>query len=147
MELPGLLQNVIVPSHSGGVAAGGAGSTGSAGVGSGRQSAAEKLAQSAKVLEQPEGTDNKRETVALDHRFRVGTAVGKALQEATEYMNKLLFRDNMQMSIAADEHGSPLVRVNDLASGKILRDYPAHEVLRYFADAGRGNGVVIDGKV
>jgi len=82
----------------------------------------------------------------ITNLFSLDMALDTAYKKAERYLNAVLEKDDMFVKLQHEEQNL-VGEVYDKLTGEMINSYRAEEVLRLYATNGRGNGVVVDGKI
>lgn len=83
-------------------------------------------------------------TLAYD--FDLSSAEEMAYKRAGKYMNSILERDDMQISLEQDSNGW-IGQVSDLNTGVEVSRYEGKDVLKLYAQNFKERGIIVDGRV
>lgn len=108
---------------------------------------ADPLAAAGKLAAQTQ-TAERANSIDLQKPFQLDSALQRALTYALDYMNGILAPQNLAVSLVEGETivDEAQVAVTDLNNGRVLKTYPPHEALKFYAQQ-RYGGVVVDGKI
>lgn len=82
----------------------------------------------------------------LAHNFNLSAAEEVAYKRAASYMNNVLERDDMQISLERKEEGW-VGHVSDLNTGGEVSRYKGQDVLKLYAQNIKERGIIVDGRV
>ena len=113
-----------------------------------RASSDQQANSSVKKLAAAKDTASKKAwTVPLfPHNFNLDNAKNTAYKRAEMYMNEVLGRDDLEITIEENDVGRT-GQVYDLATGEKLNVYEGRDVLKLYAQRFKERGIIIDGRL